>query len=35
LWGDNVTKWNLTIVDTIIAWLAQKTNEIFGRLMQV
>jgi hypothetical protein len=26
LWGDNVTKWNLTIVDVIIAWLAKKNQ---------
>jgi hypothetical protein len=35
LWGDNATKWNLTIVDVIIAWLAKKTNEKFRRLIQV
>jgi hypothetical protein len=26
LWADNITKWNLTIVDVIIAWLAKKNQ---------
>jgi len=33
LWGDNVTKCNLTIMDANIAGLAKKTNEKFGRLI--
>jgi hypothetical protein len=32
LWGDNVTKCNLPIMDANIVGLAKKTNENFERL---
>jgi hypothetical protein len=33
--GGNIAKYSLTTLDANIALLAQKTNENFGRLMQV
>jgi hypothetical protein len=33
--GNNITKCNLAIIDASIAWLANKTNENFGKLMRV
>jgi hypothetical protein len=35
LQGNNVAKYNLTIMDANITWLTQKTNKFFGKLMQI
>jgi hypothetical protein len=35
LQGDNVAKCSFTVMNANIAWLVKKTNENFGRLMQV
>jgi hypothetical protein len=35
LWGDNVTKCSLIIMDVDIAWFVKKTIENFGKLVKV